>query len=195
MRRKRASFSTLPLQGCTTVCTSRVLGRQNVSKSEILGCYASAVDTPPGHSVTNILDNLGVVTTLNRGPPTLARHRLRRTNRTTWNLLFGTISRRNIHMDAIWVKGHTKRTSPVNTKHNECDELAGIATDWNSGTPSRFPLYDEDFLIFDQHNDLLECDVKLAALQRGAQVAFDTYNDSPEDSVLATYTQTLSTKP
>jgi len=147
MRNGKASFSTLPLQGCKTSCTMRVKGRQNVAKSEILGCYAAALDTPPGSQITNILDNLGVVTTLNRGPPTRARHRLRRTNRTTWNLLFGTISKRNIMMDAIWIKGHTERTSPANKLHNECDELAGLETGKPDLEPSRFPLYDEDFLI------------------------------------------------
>ena len=101
MRGDKAAFSTLPIQNCTTTCTQRVIGRQNVAKSEILGCYASAKDTPNGQSITNILDNLGVVTTINRGPPGFSRHRLRRNNRTAWNLLFGTLNHKCVSMDAI----------------------------------------------------------------------------------------------
>ena len=171
----------------------RVRGRQNVAKSEILGCYAAALDTPPGSQITNILDNLGVVTTLNRGPPTLARHRLRRTNRTTWNLLFGTISKRNIMMDAIWIKGHTERTSrPANKLHNKCDKLTGLETDKPDLEPSRFPPNDEDFLIMDEHSNLIECDVNIAAIQREAHVCYEHFKSNSPDSQLTHHTQALA---
>ena len=127
MRAGKAAFSTLPLQNCTTSYTGRVIGKQNVAKSEILGCYAAAKDTPEGQSIIHILDNLGVVTTLNRGPPRFSRHCLRRNNRPSWNLLFGTIENRHITMSGLWMKGHTNRTSIVNKLQNETDKQAGIA--------------------------------------------------------------------
>ena len=177
MREGKAAFATLPLQNCTTSCTGRVIGKQNVAKSEILGCYAAAKDTPEGQSIINILDNLGVVTTLNRGPPRFSRHRLRRNNRTSWNLLFGTIENRHITMSGLWMKGHTKRTSIVNKLQNETDKQAGIATNNNDIDFNRFPLFDEDFLVFDNKGDLIECDVKLAAIQRAAQVQYIKFRE------------------
>ena len=72
------------------------------------------------------------------------------------------------------MKGHTKRTSIVNKLQNETDKRAGIATNSNDIEFNRFPLYDEDFLVFDNEGDLIECDVKLAAIQRAAQVQYVT---------------------
>ncbi len=137
---------------------------------------------------------------LNRGPPRLSRHRLRRTNRTTWNLLFGTIADRHMEMDAIWIKGHTNRTGPVNKQHNVTDELAGAETENTlpeGYTLNKFPLYVEDFLIFDHNNQLIECDVELAAIQRSAQVHFNTFcntHSNIEESTLITFTKALSAK-
>ena len=188
-----------PLQNCTTSYTGRVIGKQNVAKSEILGCYAAAKDTPEGQSIINILDNLGVVTTLNRGPPRFSRHRLRRNNRPSWNLLFGTIERRHITMSGLWMKGHTKRTSIVNKLQNETDKRAGIATNNNDIEFNRFPLYDKDFLVFDNKGDLIECDIKLAAIQRAAQVQYIKFRekrliDNNNPSTLINFTDKLIMK-
>jgi hypothetical protein len=196
MRSDKAAFSTLPIQNCTTSCTQRVIGRQNVAKSDILGCYAAAKDTPNGQSITNILDNLGVVTTINRGPPGFSRHRLRRNNRTSWNLLFGTLNHKCVSMDAIWIKGHTMRTNIVNKQHNETDNLAGQATKNDDTLLNKFPLYDEDFLVFDNKGNLIKCDVKLAAIQRAAQIIYINFREkhiteNTKPSTLIDFTDTL----
>jgi hypothetical protein len=81
-------------------------------------------------------------------------------------------------MDAIWIKGHTSRTGPVNRQHNETDELAGQATEYDDSPANQFPLYDEDFLVYANDSMLIECDVKLAAIQRAAQVHYDKFRNA-----------------
>jgi hypothetical protein len=97
------------------------------------------------------------------------------------------------------MKGHTKRTSIVNKLQNETDKQAGIATNINDIGFSRFPLYAKAFLVFDNEGDLIECDVKLAAIQRAAQVHYIKFRekrliDTNNPSTLINFTDKLIMK-
>ena len=102
-------------------------------------------------------------------------------------------------MDAIWIKGHTLRTNIVNKQHNQTYYLAGLATKNNDTEFNKFPLYDEDFLVFDNKGDLIECDVKLAAIQRAAQTLYINFREkhiieNTKPSTLIDFTDTLIKK-
>ena len=159
-----AGCSLLPVQNAyMSLQRGRVAGKQSVYKSELLALVTAAENASLTSRVYCLLDNQSVVLG-SRKPPTSLRARCKRSARGLWNRFFAAIEKRNpaYPLEAIWIRGHTKNTTFVHQLHNACDKMAGEATELPLPITQRFPLHEENALIYDHHNHIVEDNIRAA---------------------------------
>ena len=142
---------------------ARVAGKQSVYKSELLALVMAAENASTTTHVYCLLDNQSVV--LGSRHPTLTlRAHCKRPARELWNRLFTAISLRDpaFPLEAVWIRGHTKHQTYVHQLHNACDKLAGEATELPLPPSHRFPLGEENALVYDHESQIVEDNIRTA---------------------------------
>ena len=63
-------------------------------------------------------------------------------------------------------QAHTERESPFHTAHNECDETAGEATEWDQEEQQRFVAWDWPVVIVNEAKERIEGNPRVAVRER-----------------------------
>ena len=173
--RSSAASDVYKRQAYKSLQRGRVAGKQTVYKSELLALVTAAENASPTARVYCLLDNQSVVLG-SRKPSITLRARCKRSARGLWNRFFAAIEKRNpaYPLEAIWIRGHTNNTTFVHQLHNACDKMAGEATELPLPITQRFPLHEENALVYDHHNHIVEDNIRAAIPARWLEVKLDS---------------------